>query len=139
MELIGKNKHVECYFDNQQKIVHLTFTGMVNVDLTKEITAKIIDFTKTNVVLGSFVNLSEMTGTFTKLNEHLINEYFPAMIKQGLLCEGVVVSKDVFTKFAADSLIQKMGNFTMQTFQDKEQAYNWVVKNVKSKNYGTAL
>ncbi len=131
MELIGKNKHLECTFESDKKIVRLKFSGIANPELTKEITAKILAFTKTTQILGSYVDLADMTGTFTKLNEHLINDYFPVMVGQGLRCEGVVVSKDVFTKFAADTLIKKMGNFTMQTFQDKQEAYKWVVDYLK--------
>ena len=137
MELIGKNKHLECYFEND--IVRLKFFGLANPELTMEITAKILAFTKTTKILGSFVDLTDMVGTFTKLNEHLIERYFPAMIAQGLKCEGVVVSKDVFTKFAADALVKKMGDFTMQTFQNKDDAYNWVVNTLEKNKFESRL
>lgn len=133
MELIGKNKHLTCHFNPQQKVLYLVFEGVVNTDLTKEVTSKIIDFTKKNQVLGEFVDLSQMTGTFTHLIEYLTKEYYPKMLAQGMLCEGVVVSKDVFTKFAADSLIKQMGNFIMQTFHNKDEAVQWILANVKSK------
>lgn len=133
MELIGKNKHLTCHFDSENKVLHLIFEGVVNTDLTKEVTIKIIEFTKKNKVLGEFVDLSKMTGTFTHLIDYLTKEYYPKMLAQGMQCEAVVVSKDVFTKFAADTLIKKMGNFVMQTFHNREQALLWVLENAKQR------
>ena len=133
MELIAKNKHLTCHFDAKNKVLHLIFEGVVNTDLTKEVTIKIIEFTRKNQVLGEFVDLSKMTGTFTHLIDYLTKEYYPKMLAQGMQCEGVVVSKDVFTKFAADTLIKKMGDFVMQTFQDRDQALQWVLENSKEK------
>lgn len=130
MELIGKNSHLTCHYDPQEKILHLVFNGRVNTDLTKEVTSRILEFANTNQVLGEYVDLSEMTGTFTQLIEYLTKEYYPTMMARGLKCEGVVVSKDVFTKFAADSLIKKMGNFVMQTFQSRDEALNWIRETV---------
>ena len=132
MELIGKNKHAECYFEPETKIAHLKLSGVPNAELTKEITTKILAFAKKTQILGEVVDITEMTGTFTKVNDHLVNEYYPQMMAQGLLCEGVAVSNDVFTKFAADSLIKKMGNFTMQTFKSKDDAYKWVAQYLKT-------
>lgn len=126
MEIIFENIHGGCRYDRELQVLNYKFVGLVRPELVKEVTNKGLELIKTSRVLGSYADLSELSGTFTALNSYLSDVYFPPMIAQGLKCHGIILPHDIFTQFAANSLIQRMGDFTMQTFGNESEAKDWV-------------
>ncbi|MGD1846011.1 MAG: hypothetical protein ACFB10_11515 [Salibacteraceae bacterium] len=126
MELIFENVHGGVRYDRKRQILQYKFVGMVRPELVKEVTGAGLKFAATNKVTGSTADLSELSGTFTALNDYLINEYFPPMIQKGLICHAIIVPHDIFTRFAANALLQRMGDFTMRTFDNDVDAIQWV-------------
>lgn len=131
MELIGKNDHGVAEYDSSTKMVYFKFSGTFNLESTKELLRIEMSFVENNPAYGSVVDLSDMEGTFTAMNEFLVQDYFPVIIKLGRKCQSIIVPQDIFTKFAANSIIQKMGSFTMQTFGDREEAVAWTLQTAK--------
>ncbi len=131
MELIAKNNLATAEYDPELKIVHYKFVGKVNIKLATELLDEVLKFAKTHQVLGVHCDISKLNGTFTMMNDYLVNTYFPPLISQGLICNSMIVSNDVFTTFATNQLIQRMGDFTIKNFNDIDEGYNWVVENVK--------
>lgn len=129
MEQIAKNEHGYAEYDPQTKVVYYHFIGVFNLEGTKEITNEVMAYSKDRLVEGTCVNLSKLKGTFTAMNSYFTEVYFPALISRGLKCQGIVVPHDVFTKFAADTIVRKMGDFTMRTFGDASEAHEWVLQN----------
>lgn len=134
MEIILENIHGGGRYDRDRQVLQYRFVGLVNPELVKEICNAGLEFSKNNRIRGSYVDLSELSGTFTALHEYLTNHYFPAMIAQGLRCHAIILPHDIFTQFAANSLIQRMGDFTMQTFGNVDEAVAWTYQHA-----GTAL
>jgi len=131
MELITKNDLAEAKYDAEKKIAHYKFVGNVNVKLATEFLNDVVEFSKENKIKGIHCDITELVGTFTMMNDYLVNVYFPALIGQGLQCNSMVVSADIFTQYATNDLIQKMGNFTIRNFKDLDEAYKWVEENSK--------
>jgi hypothetical protein len=58
--------------------------------------------------------------------DFLENEFYPKLIQNGLLTYAMVVSGDIFTKFAADQLTKKIGGkLEWQVFESLEAAEKW--------------
>ncbi|HAA10345.1 MAG TPA: hypothetical protein DCE41_01100 [Cytophagales bacterium] len=126
MILIAENRFGRAEYDPNLKHVFYTFTGRINVGLAKEVCKKVISFSKDHPVNASMADLSLATGTFTGLQEFLVSSYFPVMIERGLQGHGIVLSNDIFTQFAAKSLVQKMGEFTIHTFKSAQESKEWM-------------
>lgn len=131
MKPVTKNDLAEANYDAEKKIIHYKFVGNVNVTLATEFLNNVLEFSKDNKIKGIHCDISKLKGTFTMMNDYLVNEYFPVLIKQGLQCNSMVVSSDIFTQFATNDLIQKMGNFIIRNFKDLDEAYTWVEENSK--------
>lgn len=132
MALIGRNKDGVAEYDAANRMVSYKFDGIFNMDSTVELTKLVLKFSEENSIQGILVNIQNLTGTFTKLNGYFVNEYFPPLIARGLKCHAMVVPNDVFTKFSADQLTQKMGAFTMKNFNDLEQANQWLLEHINA-------
>ncbi|MEL6535001.1 MAG: hypothetical protein AAFQ98_06285 [Bacteroidota bacterium] len=126
MILIAENRFGKAEYEPNLKHVYYTFHGRINVDLAKEVCKEVIAFSEDHEISVSMADLSETSGTFTGLQGWLVQNYFPVMIGKGLLGHGIVVPDDVFTKFAAGSLIQKMGNFMIRTFNNASESKEWM-------------
>lgn len=130
MELIVENKFGSAYYDPGTKIIYSRYYGIVNVELALEILEAQKKFGLENGAKAICADLSELKGTFTMVNEYLTTEFFPPLIQQGLICNAIAVSPDIFSQFATKDLIKKMGSFELQTFGDLDEAKSWVVMRV---------
>ena len=132
MELIYENERGRAQYDRERQIVIYDFFGRFNFDLSKDIINAVREYSGKHLILGAHVDLSQLEGTFSALNEYLVADYFPDVIANGMLCQSIVVPEDVFTKFAVNALIQQLGHFTIRTFSDADEAYNWVLEVVST-------
>jgi len=128
--LIAENTMGSAHYDSKKQILHFEFHGIIYPKLGYEVFDAVLEFTKTHKVKGTFHELGKLEGTFAMMNEYFYTVFFPPMIAQVLLCSAVVVSKDIFTQFAVESLIQKMDDYVIQTFKNPEKGYEWVVNSI---------
>jgi hypothetical protein len=131
METIFKGSHVTLSYDGGKKILYYEYKGTVLVDKGIEGLKKTMEFASKRSVKGILSDLTEMSGSFTNANEFLENEYYPYMIQRGLVCNAFVVSNNVFTKFATDQLIKRMGSFELRTFNNVPEAQKWVESKIR--------
>jgi hypothetical protein len=62
-------------------------------------------------------------------------EYYPHMIKQGLSCTAIIVSNDIFTKYATNDLSKRVGNFELQIFETFDDGEAWVMQKITQSMY----
>jgi hypothetical protein len=136
LELVAANAFGKSQYERENCIIHYKFYGDVNIEKIKEILAKTLKFSENNKVLGIHADIIELKGSFSLLDEYLAKEYYHILRQRGLKSHSMIVSQDIFAKYAAQRLIQKTtpynkAGFVMQTFNNLEEGYKWVLKNTK--------
>jgi hypothetical protein len=136
LELVAQNDFGSSHYDRDKKIIHYFFEGTVNVEKGKEIFAKTLKFSEDNKIVGIHANIMGLKGTFSMFDEYFSNEYFPLLSKRGLKFHSMILSVDIFTKYAAQRLLQKSNThkkeeFEMKTFDNPEEGYKWLLEKLK--------
>ncbi len=130
MEKIFENDSGIVYYDQETRIIFDEFFGRADIGNGLEIFVLEQNFAINNKISGICTDISRLSGVFLQLNEFFEKEFFPYMIKKGLICNAIVVSKDVFTKFATKDLLKRIKNFEIRTFDNREDAMRWVEEKV---------
>jgi hypothetical protein len=128
MEIINKNAFAIAKYARQTEVIYYEYVGMVNQSLGMVTIRKVMAFAEKNKVRAIVSDLSKMKGTFTSVNDFFEKEYYPHMIKHGLLCTAIIVSNDIFTRFAALDLSKRVGNFELQIFGIFDDGEAWVLQ-----------
>lgn len=124
-EVILENDFGIAVYDRNNMIIEISFNGRVNVDSMKSIFIKSMSFMETNPTKGLVNDLSQMTGTFTNLNEWILSDMKPTY-DLGLRKSALVVSDDIFTEFAAQDLQNKAKLVEFKIFKQPNEAFEWV-------------
>jgi hypothetical protein len=128
MEIINENAFASAKYDTSTKVVYYHFVGQIRVPLGMETLKKVMAFAQARPIKGIVSNLSKLQGTFTGATEFFEKEYYPHMIKNGLCCTAIIVSNDIFTKYAVKELTKRVGNFHLHVFEDASEAERWVLQ-----------
>jgi hypothetical protein len=139
MEKIYENDSGVVYYDRDKKILVDEFFGRADIGNGLEIFVFEQNFANNNTISGICTDIRKLSGVFLQLNEYFEKEFFPYMIQKGLICNAIVVSRDVFTKFATKDLLKRIKNFEIRTFDEREDAMRWVEEKVsgeRSKEQG---
>lgn len=133
LEFIHENSFAKAQYDRENKVLHATYQGLVNVDLAIENFEAIIAKLDECPLRAGIFNCMKMKGTFTKVNNWLNEVWYPAIIPQGYLCWSLATT-DVFTRFAASMLINSLTpkEITAKIFGSLEKAESWVYDYVKA-------
>ena len=132
MMKIHENGFGSSWYDEQTLILHETYTGLINVKLAIDATTKNLEFCQNNTIKGDLIDLSQMKGTFTAINDYLEKEYFPFFIGKGCVAIAIVYSDDVFTQFAVDDILRRTGSAEMKVFDDMENATHWIEEKIQN-------
>lgn len=60
----------------------------------------------------------------------MTKEFFPVLIEQGCVAFAMILSNDIFTEFAANSLVKKLGIAEIQLFNSLKEGTEWVNERV---------
>ncbi len=135
LEIVAQNDFGVSQYDREKKIIHYKFGGVVQVEKGQEIFNKTLKFSENNKIIGIHADIRGLTGTFSMFDDYFSKDYFPVLSKRGLKCHSMIVSVDIFTKYAAQRLLQKSethkGIFVMKTFSDVDEGYKWLLENLK--------
>lgn len=69
---------------------------------------------------------TNMSGTFSGINEWLANDFMPKMIRNGLKYNAVVLPQNVFAQLAVQDWDKKVGGFTTRNFGSVKDAVSWL-------------
>ena len=126
MELIYENKYGKAEYDRAARIVRTQYTGVAVTEAIKDYLSKVILFSEKQPIRHGITNLTQLKGTFTGAMDFIENEFYPKMIDNGLQTYAMVISNDIFTKFAADQLTKKIGGkLDWRVFSSIEDAEKW--------------
>ncbi len=126
MELIHENDFANANYDRSRFLVQTQYVGIAHVQPIVELLRKVMEHSGKEKVRAMRANLTRMQGTFTEAMEFFEKEFYPTMIKNGLLSYAIVVSNDAFTKYAATQLRKKAGNVDFHIYQNLEEADQWI-------------
>jgi len=123
---IYENKYGKAEYDPATKTVHTQYVGVAITESIIDFLSMIILYSEKHRIEHGITNLTQMKGTFTAAMDFLENEFYPKLIQNGLLTYAMVVSGDIFTKFAADQLTKKIGGtLDWQVFESLQEAEKW--------------
>jgi hypothetical protein len=126
LDLIYKNEHGSAHYDRVKKLVRTQYKGIVKLESITDLLRNVIEFSRKEPIHFMLANLTEMQGTFTSAIDFFENEFYPAMIANGLQSYASALPKDVFTKFAASQLQKKVGGkLEWKAFSSLEDAEQW--------------
>ncbi len=136
LELVAQNEFGSSQYERDRKIIHYKFEGIVDVEKAKEIFTETLKFSEKNKILAIHADIRGLRGTFSMFDEYFSKEYFPLLRKRGLRVHSMVLPTDIFTKYAAEriqqkSKIHKKDEFELRNFDDLNEAYNWILENLK--------
>lgn len=136
LELVAQNEFGSSQYERDRKIIHYKFEGIVDVEKGKEIFSETLKFSEKNKIVAIHANIKGLRGTFSMFDEYFSKEYFPLLSKRGLRFHSMVLPTDIFTKYAAERIKQKSQThknegFELRTFDDLDEAYNWLLENLK--------
>jgi hypothetical protein len=132
MELIYENRYGKAEYDASTRTVRTQYVGVAIPDQIIDYLSKVVVFAEKKPIRHGITNLTQLKGTFTGALEYIENEFYPKMIKNGLVSYSMVVSNDVFTRFSADQLTQKIGGkLDWQVFSSLEAAEKWTTSKIE--------
>lgn len=126
--IIAQNKLASTFYIEEENILVSIYKGRTDIGLALEHLAKIVEFYKTNKVLGSVVDLKGLHGSFSKVFEYMKNSYYPIAIENGLKSQVYVLSQDLITNNLGLKLKEMAVSFKLKSevFSDREEAKKWV-------------
>ena len=123
-ERIFEGKSCTADYMPQRNTVFFTLIGYVKVDEHKEMYLKILKFTETHPVEAFIHDFGQLKGTFTQLNDWLIQTLRPCL-ERGLKIQCLVMNNDAFTMFASKDVMKKSALHT-QIFKTREEAEKYI-------------
>lgn len=130
MELIYDGKTCKAEFIAEKKRVFYTLEGYANPEEHKEMYLKVFELMKTKPVVAFMHNMKKMKGTFTQLNDWLVETFRPA-VELGFKYEAMILNDDVFTAFAANDITHKVKLIQIQIFKTQDEAEQWLDEKLK--------
>lgn len=124
--LLLKNDFGTCELDQEFNWIFISFSGIVNVKLGNAILEKALEIIKEKKCPGYVVDSSEVKGTYTMANDYIANEWMPQALANGCKYNGVIVSSDIFTQFATETLEKKVSGMTIKMFHQMEDVIAWI-------------
>src|SRR5512145_3315144 len=115
MTEIYKGNMGSIVYYGDKKFILFTFHGFVNLEEAKKMYLEVLQFMKNHKTRAFINDLRMLKGTFTALNNWLIEHMKPA-VQMGLKYDAIVVNSDIFTSFAVDDLIKKVSVIEIQLF-----------------------
>jgi hypothetical protein len=126
MILIYENKYGKAEYETAKKTVRTQYVGISMVEPIIDYLQKVIQYSEIHPIRHGITNLTQMKGTFTGAMGFIEGEFYPKMINNGLRTYAMVISNDIFTKFAADELTKKIGGkLDWKVFSSLEEAEKW--------------
>ena len=112
------------YVSEKNRIIY-TFDGYPNIEDHKRMYLKAMEFTKNNRVVSFIMDFRKMKGTFTMLNQWVIDTLRPS-VELGLKKGAMILNEDAFTLFSANDAIKKVKLIQIQAFKTTEDAEEWL-------------
>lgn len=125
MKELFKGSTCTAQYVSDSKRVIFNFDGYPHIQEHKEMYTSVMANIDTNPITAIILDFRKMKGTFTGLNEWVIETMRPAIAK-GLTKSAMVVNDDVFIAFAANDALKKITLIQVQVFKTREDAEAWL-------------
>lgn len=113
-------------YNSQEQYMYLQIRGFMKEEDFREIllkAQKLFSDLKIHKMLNDF---REFKGTTPTMQEWVVKEYYPVLVKNGLTHGALVLSNDVFAKYAAKNVQSKLHHFDYPAFSDLQEAEAWL-------------
>lgn len=130
IESINKAKQVFHFIDLDYLKKGIIFHGWIGYRSNDQIKAVLdghfIDLYSKYKCKKMLIENTQMTGSFSAINDWLGSYFMPKMINMGLTSNAVVLPKNVFAQLAVEDWDQKVGGFTTRNFDSIDNALKWL-------------
>lgn len=125
METIFEGSSCKAMYIAEKKRIFFTSSGYAKIDEHKAMFTTVFKFMNENTVHATLHDLRNLKGTFTQLNDWLIETFKPAS-QLGLKFAAMVKNDDIFTAFAIDDVMKKSIHIKFQVFKTLDEAEEWL-------------
>ena len=112
------------YEDENNRMIY-SFDGYVVTEEHKAMYLQAMKFTRNHKVESFIMDFRNMKGTFTFLNDWVIQTMRPA-VELGLKKGAMILNEDIFTAFSANDAISKVTLIQLRVFKDPDEAKQWL-------------
>ncbi len=128
MEIYLKEKYLQIAYAPQQHWVEAIWYSYQSVAQLQEGMQQVLALIKQKQTSKLFMDFRAVKGTFTDANEWIAKEWIPQANQQGFRYGVLTCSDDVFTKFATDDLLRKIGTSQIKIFCNVEEGKQWLAE-----------
>lgn len=124
MKELFNGKTCKAEHSEEKRYILFTFNGYAKIEEHKEMYNQITEYIKKHPIVSIIMDFREMKGTFTGLNDWVIDKFRP-LVALGLKKSGMILNDDIFTSFAADDASKKVKLIELQVFKTMEDCEKW--------------
>lgn len=124
MEIIFSGNSCKAEYNPLKKRIVYVYEGYPNTHEHKSMYMEAMEFMKKNTTVAFIMDFRNMKGTFTMLNDWVI-EFFRPAAATGLKKCAMVLREDVTLDFAVSDALKKVKIVQLQAFKDFKQAELW--------------
>ncbi|MBN1949973.1 MAG: hypothetical protein JW801_02165 [Bacteroidales bacterium] len=128
-KLFGTQSCLAEYHPDKMRIVY-TLNGFVKLEEHKKMYLHAFEFMKKHKVMAFIHDLRELQGSFSHLNDWLVETFRPAT-KFGFKYSALIMNNDVFTAFAASDMLKRVTVVEVQVFRSMPEAERWLDDKMK--------
>lgn len=125
-EVFFQERFVKIEHNTDQNWVEVVWYSYQNADQLKSGMDKVLELLSKKSLSKIFMDMRAIKGTFTDANDWIAKEWIPTANKAGFRFGVLTCSDDVFTKFATNDLIKKIGTSQIKIFCNMEQGKAWL-------------
>lgn len=125
-EVYFEEKFVRISYESENNWIEVQWRSYQNLDQLQLGLNKILELMEKKSAQKVFMDMREIKGTFTEANEWMAKEWIPKANKLGFRYGVLTCSDDVFTKYATQDLLKKVGSSQIKIFCSIEEGKAWL-------------
>jgi hypothetical protein len=126
LEAVYKSECVQTVYDKSKYLIVFSAVGIIGIHIGTAALNHIMIFSTRHRVKSLIMDLSKMTGILTVKSDYLEKNFFPQMIRSGLTHAAIVLSNDIFTRFAAERLQKVISGVEIRIYDDPIKGTSWI-------------
>ncbi len=124
--LFYQDEFIDIYYHKAEKLIYTIRKGYPSEDKIKHSLNKTLELLQKEHFPKIISDMRAIKGTWTMTNSWIGSVWMPQAIAAGLKYVAYIYPPDVFSQFALQDLLRRNDQYTMQIFNNLEDAKKWL-------------